>query len=370
MARVLVGMSGGVDSSVAAALLLEQGHEVVGATMLLHGRDDGGPSRPNTCCSLDDVEDARAVARQLGVPHHVFDFSDEFERGVVGPFCAAFEAGLTPNPCVSCNRLLKFGALLRRAMELGCDAVATGHYARTARLPGDGGAPGRRAVLKAADAAKDQSYFLCLLTQAQLARTLLPLGGLDKPRVRAAAEERGLLTARKRESQDVCFVPDGDVAGFLERRRGRPFEPGDILDTRGRAVGRHRGAACYTLGQRKGLGVALGEPVFVCAKDMAANTLTVGPAAALLAGACTVGAWNWMGREPHGSEPLRARVRTHYRQAEQPATLYPLEGGGVRVEFDEPQRAMTPGQAAVAYDGDVLAGGGFISSVEDSGYLS
>ena len=375
MARVMVGMSGGVDSSVAAYLLRAQGHDVVGVTMLLHGGDVApgqDPARANTCCSLDDVEDAREVARQLGIPHHAFDFTEEFERGVVNPFAAAYEAGLTPNPCVACNRLVKFGALLRRARELGCDFLATGHYAQVVHpdsggaAGGDGGAAPRRHLLaKAADAAKDQSYFLCLLTQAQLARVLLPLGGLSKPQVRVLAEEQGIVTARKRESQDVCFVPDGDVVGFLERRRGAPFDPGDVLTRDGRAVGRHRGAAGYTIGQRKGLGVALGAPVFVCAKDMVANTVTVGPAEALLARGCVVEGWNWVARVPGSGEAVRTRVRTHYRHPEQPALVTPLPAGDgeaprVRVEFDKPQRAITPGQAAVAYDGDVLLGGGVI----------
>lgn len=360
MERVLVGMSGGVDSSVAALLLLEQGYDVVGATMLLHGEDSPGglPGRANTCCSLDDVEDAREVARQLGIPHHAFDFSDEFEREVVRPFCEAYERGGTPNPCVACNRRVKFGALMRRAAEIGCGLVATGHYARVAPSPAD---PGRLALLKSADRAKDQSYFLCLLTQAQLARVLLPLGGLTKPQVRAIAEKNGLVTARKRESEDVCFVPDGDVAGFLERRRGAPFEPGDVLGPGGRAVGRHRGAALYTIGQRKGLGVALGEPAYVCAKDMAANTVTLGPAEELLVRGYLVSGWNWVAQELDEDASVHALVRDQYRRPDRPATVTALPGGGARVEFDEPQSAAAPGQAAVAYSGDALLGGGFIT---------
>lgn len=350
--RVLVAMSGGVDSSVALALLQQQGYECVGATMLLHGGPGSLEAQTNTCCSLDDVEDAREVARQLGVPHYVFDFTEEFEHEVVDEFAASYEAGRTPNPCVRCNRYLKFGSLLRRARELGCAHIATGHYARVERQRG------RCVVRKGADAAKDQSYFLCLLTQKQLARTLLPLGGLTKPEARAIAEGLGLGVARKRESEDVCFVPDGDYLSFLERRRGAPFPHGPIVTLDGTVVGEHRGMAGYTIGQRKGLGVALGAPAYVCAKDPATNTVTIGPAEALLCRSLVATGWNWMIEPPQ--EPLRLRVRTHYRHAEQPATCAPLPDGSVRVDFDEPQRAITPGQYAAAYDGDILAGGGTI----------
>lgn len=345
MARVLVGMSGGVDSSVAAWLLREQGHDVVGATMLLHGP------------AGRDVEDARSVARRIGIGHVTIDLRAEFEAAVVEPFARAYEDGRTPNPCVVCNRRVKFGMLLDRARELGCGLVATGHYARVERA-GDGG-PGRVALRKAADLSKDQSYFLCLLGQDRLAHVLFPLGDMTKDAVRAVAEEQGFVTARKRESQDICFVSDGDYRGFLEARRGRPFEPGDVLDENGAVVGRHRGVAACTIGQRKGLGVALGTPAYVCAKDAAANTVTVGPASSLMAPSCLVEGWNWVGGETPAA-PLRARVRTHYRHREQPATLVPLEGGAVRVDFDEPQRAMAPGQFAVAYDGDEVLGGGAI----------
>ena len=394
-ARVLVGMSGGVDSSVAALLLRDQGYDVVGVTMLLHGGPGSLEAQTNTCCSLDDVEDAREVCRELGIPHYAFDFTEPFEDAVVSDFAASYEAGRTPNPCVRCNRYLKFGALLRRARELGCDFVATGHYARVEHpaagpapvSAGAGGVAGgaRHLLRKAADAQKDQSYFLCLLTQRQLARTLLPLGGLGKPEVRAIAARAGLVVARKRESEDICFVPDGDYLGFLERRRGAPYPGGDIVTLDGTVVGRHRGVAGYTIGQRKGLGVALGRPAYVCAKDPVRNVVTVGPADALLARACVACDWNWVAAPPDG--PVRLAVRTHYRHAEQPATLTPLPAGDagasdgadevatagqgtsrgtghdVLVTFDEPQRAITPGQYAVAYDGDVLVGGGMIREV-------
>lgn len=352
MARVLVAMSGGVDSSVAAYLLLKQGHDCVGVTMLLHNGTASSDLGANTCCSLNDVEDAREVASALGIPHHTFDFTEEFERDVVDEFVSAYESGLTPNPCVVCNRRIKFGALLMRARELGCDFLATGHYARV--VP----AESRHALLRARDASKDQSYFLCLLTQRQLGHVLFPLGNLTKKEVRAIAEEQGFVTAHKRESQDVCFVPDGDYLGFLERRRGHSYPSGDILDTDGAIVGRHRGAVGYTIGQRKGLGVSLGKPAYVCAKDMEANTITVGSLDAIMANSLVAKGWNWISEPP--AAPVRAHVRTHYRQRESPATVVPLGDGSVRVDFDEPQRAIAPGQFAVAYNGDAIMGGGQI----------
>lgn len=359
MARVLVAMSGGVDSSVAALLLARAGHECVGATMLLHGGPSTDAAYVNGCCSLSDVEDARAVAAALGIEHRAFDFTPEFERLVVDDFCRAYEQGLTPNPCARCNRHLKFGALARRALELGCDFVATGHYARVEHGP-----DGTARLYKAADRAKDQSYFLSTLTQPQLRRALTPLGGLDKGRVREMAREAGLPVAEKPESQDVCFIPDGDCPGFLERHRGRPFAPGDVLDPRGRAVGRHRGAALYTIGQRKGLGVSLGSPVYVVAKDMGANTVTVGPASMLEGAGLVCGSWNWQRPAPEPGARLSVRVRCRYRQHEQPAVLEALEGGGVRVSFESPQPAAVPGQVAVAYDGELVLGAGVIDAAE------
>ena len=358
MASVLVAMSGGVDSSVTAYLLTQQGHDCVGATMRLWNDPAAAAKQGKTCCSIDDVEDARSVCRRLGIPHYAFDMTEEFEERVVGRFARAYESGLTPNPCIDCNRFMKFDLLLHRARELGCDYIATGHYVQVGRDKA-----GRCTLSKAADPAKDQSYVLYALTQNQLAHTMFPLGGLTKPEVRAIAEEQGFRNAHKAESQDICFVPDGDYLAFLERRRGCPYETGAILTPDGTRVGTHKGAAGYTIGQRKGLGVALREPMYVCAKDMAANTVTLGPQEMLMAPNSTVADWNWVWpqRTPQ-DEPLACAVKTHYRQREQAARLTALPDGRVRVDFDEPQRAMTPGQAAVAYVGDQVVGGGTVES--------
>ena len=352
--KALIGMSGGVDSSVAALLMLRAGYECVGATMRLYDNDLIGLEKGHTCCSLDDVEDARSVARRLGIPHYVFNFKEDFERQVIQKFVSCYECGGTPNPCIDCNRYLKFDRLLRRALELECDCVVSGHYAQV-RKSGD-----RYLLYKAADKAKDQTYFLACLNQEQLSRIQFPLGGLTKQEVRAIAEENGFVNARKHDSQDICFVPDGDYTAFLERYTGKHYPAGDFLDESGRVVGKHRGAVCYTLGQRKGLGLAMGAPVYVCGKDMEKNTVTVGPNKALFSSALRAKDWVWY-PFPELTEPVRVTVKTRHSQTEQPGTIYPETDGFARVEFDAPQRAVTPGQAVVVYQGDLVVGGGTIT---------
>lgn len=352
--KALIGMSGGVDSSVAAYLTQQESFSCIGATMRLYtGQDQEG-----SCCSLDDVEDARSVAWRLGIPFYVFNFSEDFREKVMADFVRCYESGLTPNPCIQCNRHLKFDRFLRRAQELGCDCIVTGHYARIAENP----QTGRFELRKAIDEAKDQTYFLYTLTQEQLRCTRFPLGKLTKAEARAIAESKGFINAKKRDSQDICFIPDGDYAAFLSSYTGKTYPQGDYLDQSGKVVGRHKGAVAYTLGQRKGLNLAMGEPVYVCGKDMANNTVTVGPNEALMRTTLLAEDCNWIAI-PSPTAPIRAKAKARSRMTEQPATVYPEENGTVRVVFDEPQRALTPGQAVVFYDGDTVLGGGTITNV-------
>lgn len=355
--KALIAMSGGVDSSVAAYLTQQAGFACTGATMRLYD-NDMLDIESNTCCSLDDVEDARFVARKLGMPFYVFNAKAEFEAHVIRQFVHCYECGSTPNPCIECNRHLKFDHFLNRARILGCDWIVTGHYAR---IRYDEAAE-RYLLCKAADASKDQSYVLYCMTQDQLAHTRFPLGDLTKVQARSIAEAQGFVNARKHDSQDICFVPDGDYVAFMERYTGKQYEPGDFLDLNGNVVGRHRGAVCYTLGQRKGLGLAMGAPVYVCAKDMENNTVTVGPNEALYATTLRANDWNWI-LFPTLTAPLEVMARARYNQKEQPATVYPEADGFARVEFSQPQRAMTPGQAVVLYQGDLVVGGGTIREV-------
>ena len=355
--QAMIAMSGGVDSSVAAYLMQQAGYACMGATMRLYENEDAGLPRGSTCCALDDVEDARRVAYTLGMPHYVFNYKDAFREQVMARFAAAYQRGATPNPCLDCNRYLKFGLLESRARALGCDVLATGHYARIEQLP-----DGRWTLKKAADPEKDQSYVLAWLTQEQLAHTRFPLGGLRKSEARAIAEARGFCNAHKHDSQDICFVPDGDYARFMEDFTGRHYPAGDFLDENGKVVGTHNGAVRYTIGQRKGLGLALGAPVYVCGKDMQANTVTVGAEENLFDSIVYADEVNWIAI-PELTEPLRVTARTRYHQVEQAATVYPAECG-FRLEFDQPQRAPTPGQAVVLYQGDVVLGGGTIIRVE------
>jgi tRNA-specific 2-thiouridylase len=348
--KALIAMSGGVDSSVAAYLTQQAGFDCIGVTMkLLTGSTESG------CCSLEDVEDARSVARRLGFPFYVFNFTDAFQTDVMTPFAESYLRGETPNPCIDCNRHLKFDRLLRRAPELGCVCIVTGHYARIEEENG-------RFLLKTAvDQSKDQTYFLCSMTQHQLAHTRFPLGGLHKTETRAIAEELGLCNARKHDSQDICFIPDGDYLRFLEDYTGQKAVPGDLIDMEGNVLGHHRGAAGYTLGQRRGLGVAAGERVYVCGKSMADNTVTLGPESALFSTQLLADDVNWIAFDELAA-PLRVQAKTRSRQAPQAATVYPEGNGTIRVVFDDPQRAVTSGQTVALYDGEIVVGGATIRS--------
>ena len=357
MQRVVIGLSGGVDSSVAAYLLKEQGYEVVGLFMI-NWHDTTG-TLEGDCPWHDDRVFAELVARRLDIPFHVVDLSEEYRRRVVDYMFAEYERGRTPNPDVLCNREIKFDVFLKEALRLGADFVATGHYCRRECVAAADGTEHYR-LLAGVDGNKDQSYFLACLNQEQLSRIQFPLGGLTKQEVRAIAEENGFINARKHDSQDICFVPDGDYAAFLERYTGRHYPAGDFLDETGRVVGKHRGAVCYTLGQRKGLGLAMGAPVYVCGKDMEKNTVTVGPNEALFSSALRGNNWVWY-PFPELTEPVRVTVKTRHSQTEQPGTVYPEADGFARVEFDVPQRAVTPGQAVVVYQGDLVVGGGTIT---------
>lgn len=347
--RVLVAMSGGVDSSVAAALLVEQGHEVIGVTMRLAGSG-------SRCCSLDDVEDAHRVARRLGIRFYVADYADDFRREVMEGFADAYLAGRTPIPCVACNGRFKFHRLLARARALGADAVATGHYARTERDP----ATGAVALLRGADPAKDQSYFLFDLGPAQLAHARFPVGALDKAEVRARARALGLATADKPESMEICFVPDGDYAAVVEALRpGAAPGPGEVVDEAGRTLGRHPGVHRFTVGQRRGLDVALGRRVYVKALDAARNRVVVAPREGLAAGGARLSGTRWVAGAPPPA-PVRAQVRVRHRHAGAGARVEPAPEGAATIRFDAPVEAVTPGQAAVFYDGERVLGGGWI----------
>jgi tRNA-specific 2-thiouridylase len=354
-ARVLAAMSGGIDSSVMAALLRAGGYDVVGVSMQLFDKTRGGAGAQaeGRCCTLDDFQDARRVAFQMGFPHYVLDLEAPFRDTVIEPFIEAYLDGETPSPCIRCNQHLKFKALLDTAEGMGAPFVATGHYARITR---DGAGWHLR---KAADPAKDQSYFLFTHTQATLARTLFPLAGLAKPEVRQLARDLGLHLAEKPESQEICFVP-GRYDAFIDAEGRAPdgLPEGLIRHLDGRVLGRHGGYWRFTVGQRKGIGVAWPEPLFVVRVEPAANTVWVGGEADLLGRELVAGEVSWCGAAPDGPRPCRARIRS--RGAEVPADVRPLAGGRVRVAFQEPQRAIAPGQAVVFYEGDEVLGGGWI----------
>ena len=353
MEKVLIAMSGGVDSSVAAYLMKQRGCDCVGVTMRLFSNDDIGLSRERSCCSLDDVQDARSVAAKLAIPYYVFNFTGDFKSQVIDRFTSAYACGQTPNPCIDCNRYLKFERLYERAQLMGCDAVVTGHYARI------GQEGGRWVLKKALDASKDQSYVLYSLTQEQLAHTRLPLGEFAKSDTRRIAEELGFFNARKPDSQDICFVPDGDYAAFIERTTGKTYPEGNFVDEQGNVLGCHRGIIHYTIGQRRGLGIAAETPLYVKRIDPERNEVVLCRDEALYSRTLTAKDLNWMAFETP-PESFRASAKIRYRHTEQPCTVTAFPGGRVAVEFDEPQRAATPGQAVVLYNGDTVLGGGVI----------
>ena len=356
MTKALIAMSGGVDSSVAAKLMKDNGYDCIGCTMKLHGNDIESEIDSHTCCTLEDVEDARSVAFGLGIPYYVFNFSDGFKEKVIDKFVASYEQGKTPNPCIDCNHYLKFEKLLMRAHELSCDYLVTGHYAQ---IEYDGE---KYLLKKAADETKDQSYVLYLLTQEQLAHTLFPLGGMTKKQVRELAAQHGFVNAEKAESQDICFVPDGDYPSFIRAYTGKEYPEGAFIDTSGAIVGTHHGIINYTVGQRKGLGIALGKPVYVQKIDAVTNTVTICEQQDLYSSTLIASDFNWIaGCAPQTACACKAKVR--YRQQEKAATAIPLEDGTVKVVFDEPLSAIALGQAVVLYDGDVVLGGGTIVSV-------
>jgi tRNA-specific 2-thiouridylase len=353
--RIVVAMSGGVDSSVAAALLAQAGHEVIGLSMQLYDQQHG-EVRFGSCCTLDDLHDARRVAARIGIPHYIVNFERQFADTVVSNFVQEYAAGRTPIPCVHCNGDLKFATLAERAATFGADFVATGHYARVERDK----ASGRVLLKRGVDPAKDQSYFLFTLTQDQLAHALFPVGALAKSAVRDYARALGLTVAEKHDSYEICFVPDGNHAAFVERQtRGLP--PGEIRDLNGLVVGHHGGVHQFTVGQRKGLGLSSPVPLYVVGIDAESRSVTVGPREALERTALTASSVNWIAGEPPAAG-TRVTAQIRYRHREAPAWLEPLADARVRVTFAEPQLAIAPGQATVFYDGDVVIGGGWIEA--------
>lgn len=346
-------MSGGVDSSVAAKLTMDNGYDCIGCTMKLYNSEEEHPMS-RTCCSLDDVEDARKVCSRLQIPFYVFNYQERFRNQVIDKFISEYLSGRTPNPCIDCNHYLKFDALMDRARQLGCAKVVTGHYARIIFDEDT-----KKYVLKkGSDQSKDQSYVLYLMTQELLAHTLFPLGSMRKTEVRQIADENGFVNSRKPDSQDICFVPDGDYAAVIRDLSGIADKPGDFVDIRGNVIGRHRGIVHYTIGQHKHLGQAFGSRRYVCGINAAANTVTLGSAEDVFSSYAKAGNVNWIAGEPPG-ERFRCKVKLRYKQQEQWAEVRTeADSGDIEIRFKEPQRAVTPGQAAVLYDGDTVLGGG------------
>lgn len=355
--KALIAMSGGVDSSVAAYLINKQGYDAIGCTMKLYDNEDVDIPKENTCCSANDIDDARSVANRLDMPYYVFNFKGDFKEKVIDNFINCYECGMTPNPCIECNRHLKFNKLLERAQLLECDYVVTGHYARIEKTP-EG-----YVLKKAVDDTKDQSYVLYSLTQEQLAHTLFPLGELTKAEARVIAEENNFINANKPDSQDICFVPDGDYASVIRKYTGKEYEPGNYVSTTGEVLGQHKGIIHYTIGQRKGLGIALGERAFVLRIDPERNEVVLGTNDELFTDTMRVKEVNWiLGKTPcEVGSSFRCSARIRYKHKEQEVTVTVTSGDACEVVFDQKTRAVTPGQSCVFYDGDVVLGGGIIT---------
>lgn len=350
MKKAIIAMSGGVDSSVSAKICIEKGYECIGATMKLY---NGFENEDSTCCSTSDIEDAKKVCEKLGIEHFIYNFIEDFDEKVIKKFINAYEIGATPNPCIDCNRHLKFEKLFAKMKELGYDYVVTGHYARIEK------SKDRFLLKKAVDETKDQSYVLYQMTQNQLAHTLFPLGEFEKSYAREIAEENGFINARKKDSQDICFVPDGDYAAFIEKYADKKYPFGEFVDKNGKVLGEHKGIIRYTIGQRKGLGLSLPAPMYVCDKDIEKNRVVLCSNDELFSNSLDADGFNWIAFDSP-PEKIRAKARIRYNQKEEPATIFVTGKDTVHIEFVSPQRAIAKGQAVVVYDGDIVIGGGTI----------